>query len=76
MKTVRPRWQRRMMLTPCIVSTFHSLPSHMTYQSHVGNNEFETDYLLNEIDLLIVDEAGQVAPEVAAASFSLAKKRW
>ena len=74
LKTVRPRWQRRMMLTPCIVSTFHSLPSHMTYQSHVGNNEFETAYLLNEIDLLIVDEAGQVAPEVAAASFSLAKK--
>ncbi|EOV9523773.1 AAA domain-containing protein [Vibrio parahaemolyticus] len=74
LKTVRPRWQRRMMLTPCIVSTFHSLPSHMTYQSHVGNNEFETDYLHNEIDLLIVDEAGQVAPEVAAASFSLAKK--
>ncbi|TLX47325.1 DNA helicase [Pseudoalteromonas phenolica] len=74
LKTVRPRWQRRMMLTPCIVSTFHSLPSHMSYQSHVGNNEFESDYLLNEIDLLIVDEAGQVAPEVAAASFSLAKK--
>lgn len=74
LKTVRPRWQRRMMLTPCIVSTFHSLPFHMTYKSHVGNNEFETDYLLNEIDLLIVDEAGQVAPEVAAASFALAKK--
>ncbi|ASA57696.1 AAA domain-containing protein [Vibrio gazogenes] len=74
LKVVRPRWRRRMMLTPCIVSTFHSLPAHMTYQSHIGNNEFETNYLLNEIDLLIVDEAGQVSPEVAAASFALAKK--
>lgn len=28
----------------------------------------------NYIDLLIVDEAGQTSPEIAAASFSLAKK--
>lgn len=74
LKSVLPRWRRRMMLTPCIVSTFHSLPSHMTYRSYIGNNEYETDYLFNEIDLLIVDEAGQVSPEVAAASFALAKK--
>ncbi len=72
--TVIPRWQRRMMLTPCIVSTFHSLPSHMTYQSFVGQSDFKTEYLIDEIDLLIVDEAGQVSPEVAGASFALAKK--
>lgn len=74
LKAVLPRWKRRMMLTPCIVSTFHSLPSHMTYQSYAGENDFKTDYLFNEIDLLIVDEAGQVSPDVAGASFSLAKK--
>ncbi|PKF54885.1 AAA domain-containing protein [Psychrobium sp. 1_MG-2023] len=74
LKAVLPRWKRRMMLTPCIVSTFHSLPSHMTYQAYAGESDFRTEYLINEIDLLIVDEAGQVSPDVAGASFSLAKK--
>lgn len=74
LKAVLPRWRRRMMLTPCIVSTFHSLPSHMTYKAYAGENDFKTEYLVNEIDLLIVDEAGQVSPEVAGASLSLAKK--
>ena len=72
-KTVRPRWHRRMMLTPCIVSTLHSLPFYMTHTSF-SEEEYKDEYLLNEIDLLIVDEAGQVSPEVAAASFALAKK--
>lgn len=72
-KSVLPRWRRRMMLTPCIVSTLHSLPSHMVYQAHSGGEKFNDEYLAGEIDLLIVDEAGQVSPEVAAASFSLAK---
>jgi superfamily I DNA and/or RNA helicase len=31
-------------------------------------------FLYNYIDLLIVDEAGQVSPEIAASAFSLAKK--
>lgn len=74
LKTVLPRWKRRMMLTPCIVSTFHSLPSHMTYSAYTGQNDFKIEYLINEIDLLIVDEGGQVSPEVAGASFALAKK--
>ena len=30
--------------------------------------------MCNYIDLLVVDEAGQTSPEIAAASFSLAKK--
>jgi len=70
---VMPRWQRRMMLTPCMVSTFHSLPSLMTCSSYDGTN-FGVEYLFNFIDLLIVDEGGQVSPEVAGASFALAKK--
>ncbi|MBL4868798.1 MAG: hypothetical protein JKY67_20740, partial [Pseudomonadales bacterium] len=73
LKSIRPRWRRRMMLTPCIVSTLHSLPSHMTYKTY-SEEEFKVEYLTTEIDLLIVDEAGQVSPEVAAASFSLAKQ--
>jgi len=43
----------------------------MTYWVYGSDGD---DYLINEIDLLIIDEAGQVAPEVAGASFALAKK--
>lgn len=72
-KTVKPRWHRRMMLTPCAVSTFASLPSKMSFGLKSGG-EWGTGYLFDFIDLLIVDEAGQVLPEVAAPSFALAKR--
>ncbi|TCM78371.1 AAA domain-containing protein [Rhodovulum steppense] len=71
--TVIPRWHRRMMLTPCAVATFASLPGKMTYTRRDGG-KWATEYLLDFIDLLIVDEAGQVLPEVAGASFALAKR--
>jgi hypothetical protein len=71
--TVVPRWHRRMMLTPCAVATFASLPGKMTYTRRDGG-KWATEYLFNFIDLLIVDEAGQVLPEVSGAAFSLAKR--
>ena len=72
-KTVEPRWHRRMMLTPCAVSTFASLPGKMSFGLKSGG-EWGTGYLFDFIDLLIVDEAGQVLPEIAAPSFALAKR--
>ncbi|WP_166416948.1 AAA domain-containing protein [Cochlodiniinecator piscidefendens] len=72
-KTIEPRWHRRMMLTPCAVATFASLPGKMQFK-HGSAGGFNWDYFYNFIDLLIVDEAGQVLPEVAAASFALAKR--
>lgn len=72
-KAVVPRWQRRMMLTPCAVATFASLPGKLSCSRFKGG-KFATDSLYNFIDLLIVDEAGQVLPEVAGASFALAKR--
>lgn len=72
-KAVIPRWHRRMMLTPCIVSTFHALPTHMTCSAFNDGN-FDSEYLFDFIDLLVVDEGGQVSPDVAGAAFSLAKK--
>lgn len=69
----RALWHMRMMLTPCAVSTFYTLPGRMGCTRH-RKGKFVEDYLFNEIDWLIVDEAGQVLPEVAAVSFSLAKK--
>nr|WP_276598460.1 AAA domain-containing protein [Xylella fastidiosa] len=70
---VEPRWRRRMKLTPCIVSTFFMLPKKMQVARHDGKN-FSPDYLYDFADLLIVDEAGQVLPEVAGASFALGKQ--
>lgn len=71
--TLKKRWHRRMMLTPCVVSTFFMLPKEFTVSKY-ERGEFVPDYLYDFVDLLIVDEAGQVLPEVAGASFSLAKK--
>lgn len=70
---VEARWRRRMKLTPCAVSTFFMLPSLFKVQRYEGG-EFLADYLYDAIDLLIVDEAGQVLPEVAGAAFTLAKR--
>jgi hypothetical protein len=70
---LKKRWHRRMMLTPCAVSTFFMLPKEFSVSRYDRGN-FLQDYLYDFIDLLIVDEAGQVLPEVAGASFSLAKR--
>lgn len=70
---VEKRWRRRMMLTPCVVSTFYMLPKEMQVKRHDGSG-FVSDYLYDFADLLIVDEAGQVLPEVAGASFALARQ--
>ena len=70
---VEPMWSRRMMLTPCAVSTFATLPRKMTCRDNTSGS-YRTEYLFNHIDLLIVDEAGQVLPEVAGPSFALAKR--
>ncbi|SEL00130.1 AAA domain-containing protein [Pacificibacter marinus] len=71
--TLVPRWHRRMMLTPCAVSTFATLPTKLAYSRRSGG-KWANEYLYNFIDLLIIDEAGQVLPEVAGAAFSLAKR--
>lgn len=73
-KDVTSRWKRRMKLTPCVVMTCYMLPSYLQVREHKGQQRFETGYLYDFVDLLIVDEAGQALPEIAAASFSLAKK--
>ncbi len=72
------RWQRFAMLTPCFVSTFFMAPKFFTYSKHIkgsgSGSVWDTPPLTAFIDLLIVDEAGQVSPEVGAATFALARK--
>lgn len=74
----KERWQRFTMLTPCFVSTFYMAPKYFTYSKFIGKtgskNVYEAPPLLDFIDLLIVDEAGQVSPEIGAATFALAKQ--
>ncbi|WYQ42313.1 AAA domain-containing protein [Bacillus sp. FSL W7-1321] len=57
------------MLAPCFVMTFYQLPRLL-----LAYDNGKEHFLYNYIDLLIVDEAGQVTPEIAACSFSLAKR--
>lgn len=60
---------RRSMITPCFVSTFHSLPKNLSFKNRV-----ESGLAYNFADYLIVDEAGQVTPEVGATGFAFAKR--
>ena len=61
-------FRRLTKLAPCFISTLHMLPKWMkTYSKEEG-------YLSETIDLLIVDEAAQVSPEIGAAAFALAKR--
>lgn len=62
------RLRRLACVMPVFISTFHSLPRYMTYI----NEDNLSIPLYNTIDLLIVDESGQVSPELAVPSFSLA----
>jgi len=74
-QAMKHRWHRRMMLTPCVVSTFFMLPLEMNIKRYDKEQQsFVDDYLYDFADLLIVDEAGQVLPEVAGASFALAQR--
>ncbi|HRJ29766.1 MAG TPA: DEAD/DEAH box helicase [Cyclobacteriaceae bacterium] len=72
------RFQRFAMLMPCFVSTFYMAPKFFTYSKFIRKlltrNVYESPPLLECIDFLIVDEAGQVSPEVGAATFALAKR--
>lgn len=62
-------WTRYAMMTPCFVSTLHSLPGFFGKANQWNGNKERA-----VIDLLIIDEAGQVSPEVGATAFAMAKK--
>jgi len=74
LKVKQRRWQRRMMVTPCIVSTLYMLPSQMTGTRKEDDESYSLEYNYNFIDFLIIDEGGLIPPELAGASLSLAKR--
>ncbi|MDQ0416322.1 DNA polymerase III delta prime subunit [Croceifilum oryzae] len=63
--TLRQFYTEVAMLTPCLISTLHSAPKFF-------NDKYQ--YLHEFADLLIIDEASQVLPELAFPVFALAKK--
>ena len=64
------RRRRLAKILPLFISTFHSLPSFFSYYSYQEG----TKYYEQLLDYMIVDEAGQVSPEVAIPSFTLTKR--
>lgn len=66
------RWRLMACLTPCFVSTLFMLPKHLQFYDPEGGNK--NPPLTNFVDLLIVDEAGQVPAEIGGVGLSLGRK--
>lgn len=66
-------FERMSCLTPLFVATFHSLPS-FCMSSFKSDNIWLQKPIYELFDILIVDEAGQVAPEIGVASLGFAKR--
>ncbi|MFH1805320.1 MAG: AAA domain-containing protein [Pseudomonadota bacterium] len=69
------RFRRWCMLTPFLIITLHSLPKHFRFTSMLKEKQkWVSNFMLDFIDVLIIDEAGQVGPHIGAAAFGLAKR--
>lgn len=66
--------RRICMLTPCIVSTLHSAPNLLAIDAQLVDKADPIGHVLGKVDLLVIDEAGQASPELAAAAFALARR--
>lgn len=63
-------WEEIKYICPCVIATFYRAPLLFEYKAKDGQKR----YNFGLADLLIVDEAGQVSPEIGLPAFSLAKK--
>ena len=68
LRKLEMKYRRFAKLSPCFVSNFHMAPSYFTAW------QGESLPMWDKIDLLIVDEAGQVSPDIGACMFALAKR--
>ncbi|QQB63239.1 AAA family ATPase [Kytococcus sedentarius] len=64
-------WQQAAALTPCFVMTAYQVPR---YFSLYTKKDEPVPFDIGRIDLMIVDEAGQVDTAVGAAPFALAQR--
>lgn len=63
-------WGRRAMITPCFVTTMHTGASAFTCRP--AGEEWQPHW--GVIDWLVVDEAGQIAPEIAGPMMALSQR--
>lgn len=68
---LKEMYRRLAMITPCMVMTCHMLPKQ--FLAYDGNDKTQY-YMYNYADLLIVDEAGQISPEIGIPAFAFAKR--
>lgn len=61
-------------LTPLFVCTCHSLPKFLSYSSPGPNKTWLSLPLVDFFDLVIMDEAGQVTPEIGLIPFLFGKR--
>lgn len=73
LQAINEFYERSSCLTPLFVSTLHSLPNFCNYFQFV-DEKWEQEYIYNLFDLLLVDEAGQVTPEMGIPAFSFSKR--
>ncbi|WP_237201291.1 AAA domain-containing protein [Rothia nasimurium] len=64
-------WEQVASLTPCFVMTAYQVPRYFKLYAPQGEPD---NFDIERIDLLIVDEAGQVDTSVGAGAFALAKR--
>lgn len=64
-------WQQAAALTPCFVMTAYQVPKYFKKYSKKGE---PSRFDLGRIDLLIVDEAGQVDTPIGLPAFAVAKR--
>lgn len=64
-KEAKSSWKRMAMLMPCFVGTVFQVAAFFKYKE---------EPFFEFIDVLVTDETGQISPELALASLSLAKK--
>lgn len=63
-------WNEIRYVCPCVVSTFYMAPKLFEYKAKNGNKTYNFGFA----NLLIVDEAGQVSPEIGLPTIALAEK--
>lgn len=73
-KNVEEQLRRLCMLTPCLVATCHLTPAWCNIEPAAGGNQPDGRLALGLIDLLLIDEAGMVSPELGACLLGLAQR--
>ncbi|MBC3884950.1 AAA domain-containing protein [Undibacterium griseum] len=73
-KNVEEQLRRLCMLTPCLVATCHLTPTWCNTEPAAGGNQPDGCLAIGLIDLLLIDEAGMVSPELGACLLGLAQR--